>query len=141
MRVFRKILVGALALMGFAGCAPKVEYGCPHSTLKITAKVVDQAGNPVGKTRLFIKNLKDNLILHDVETEDDGTVSKVLYFSYELDNLSEANVVYYEEYNPEHRGRFKDDSVTVKTETLDEGDGRWDHGDYEINFNLKLKDK
>ena len=55
--------MGILALAGFSGCSPKVEYGCPHANL------------------------------------------------------------------------------TVKAEALDEGDGRWDHGEYEINVNLKLKEK
>lgn len=138
--IFRKILVGVLALMGFSGCAPKVEYGVPHASLKVNAKVVDQAGNPVGSTRLVIKNLKDNYVLSDLETEADGTVSTFLYLSYELEDFSGANVVYYKKDNPQHEGKFLDDSVKVKADTLREGDGKWFHGELGIDFNLKLRD-
>ena len=106
--IFRKILVGVLALVGFSGCAPKVEYGVPHANLKVKATVVDQAGNPVGKTRLVLKNSKDNLYLSDFETETDGTVSESLYFTDELDDISEANVVYY-------RKIIQDSEESIKT--------------------------
>ena len=126
--------------MGFSGCAPKVEYGVPHASLKVNAKVVDQAGNPVGSTRLVIKNLKDNYVLSALETEADGTVSTFLYFSYELEDFSGANVVYYKKDNPQHEGKFLDDSIKVKADTLREGDGKWFRGESGIDVNLKLRD-
>ena len=139
--IFRKILVGVLALVGFSGCAPKVEYGVPHANLKVKATVVDQAGNPVGNTRLVLKNSKDNLYLKDFETETDGTVSESLYFTDELDDISEANVVYYKEDNPGFGGKYKDDSVSVKVKKVKAGDGRWYNGDFEMDFILKLKEE
>ena len=139
--VFRKILVCFLALMGFSGCVPRVEYGAPHSNLKVKARVVDQGGSPVGNTRLVIKNQKDNSVLRDLETESDGTVSKVLYFSHELANFSGANVVYYEKDNPQHSGKFLDDSISVKANTVRKSDGRWFDGEFDIDFTLKLKER
>ena len=49
--MFKKILVGAMALLGFSACGnnsgPKVEYGCPHASLRVNVKVMDEDGNPV----------------------------------------------------------------------------------------------
>ena len=89
---------------------------------------------------LVIKNLKDNYVLSDLETEADGTVSTFLYLSYELEDFSGANVVYYKKDNPQHEGKFLDDYIKVKADTLREGDGKWFHGELGIDFNLNLRD-
>ena len=50
-------------------------------------------------------------------------------------------MVYYGEENVEHAGKFKDDSVSVKAEQIEEGKGNWEKGTYEMNVNLKLTKK
>ena len=137
----RKILVGILALAGFSACAPKVEYGCPQANLKLKASIEDQDGNPVENTRLVFKDLKENRWLTDEVVSGDGTttINKHIIM-HEMDILEGANVVYYGKDNPEHEGKFKDDSVTVKAEKVEKGDGRWYKGTYEMNISLKLKD-
>lgn len=145
MKLFRKVLVGILAIAGFSACGnnsgPKVEYGCPHATLKVNATVVDEDGNPVGNAKLLLKDLEKNNDLCMVETGEDGTVSDTLQLFADLRLTSGANVVYYGEDNAEHSGKFKDDSVTVKAEQIEEGKGTWENGTYEINVNLKLTKK
>ncbi|MBO7561702.1 MAG: radical SAM-associated putative lipoprotein [Bacteroidales bacterium] len=139
---FRKVLVGILALAGFSGCAPKVEYGCPQAKLKLKATVVDQAGNPVGNTSLVFKDLKDNRWIRDEVTGEDGTLSVTRHVMiHEMELIEGANVVYYEEGNPGHEGKYKDDSVAVKAEKVGKGDGRWDYGTYEMKVDLKLKER
>ena len=145
MKVFRKILVGVLAMVGFTACGsnhgPQVEYGCPHATLKVNATVVDEDGNPVGNTRLLLRELEKNHDLVLVETGEDGTVSDTLQLFADFRLLSGANVVYYGEDNKEHSGKFKDDSVTVEAKKIKEGKGTWEKGTYEMNVNLKLQKK
>ena len=145
MKLFKKILVGAMALMGFSACGsnhgPQVEYGCPHATLRVNATVVDEDGNPVGNTKLLLRDLEKNHDLVQVETGEDGTVSDTLQLFADLRLTSGANVVYYGEDNEEHSGKFKDDSVTVKAEQIKKGEGNWEKGTYEMNVNLKLQKK
>ena len=145
MKVFRKILAGVLALAGFSACGnnngPQVEYGCPHASLKVNVKVLDEDGNPAGKTRLLLKNRENNMELSCVDTREDGTVSDTLHLFADFRLTSGANVVYYGAENSEHSGKFKDDSVTVKAEKIKEGDGKWEKGTYEMNINLKLTKK
>lgn len=143
--MFKKILVGAMALMGFSACGsnhgPQVEYGCPHATLKVNATVVDEDGNSVGNTKLLLRDLEKNYDLVEVETGEDGTVSDTLQLFADFRLLSGANVVYYGEDNKEHSGKFKDDSVTVKAEQIKKGEGNWEEGFYEMNINFKLTKK
>ena len=143
--MFKKILVGAMALLGFSACGnnsgPKVEYGCPHASLRVNVKVMDEDGNPVGKTRLLLKGLEDNYDTRVVETGEDGKVSDTLHLFADLRFTDGANVVYYGEENVEHAGKFKDDSVSVKAEQIEEGKGNWEKGTYEMNVNLKLTKK
>ena len=145
MKMFKKILVGAMALLGFSACGnnsgPKVEYGCPHASLRVNVKVMDEDGNPVCKTRLLLKSLEDYRDVSVVDTKEDGTVSDTLHLFADFRLLSGANVVYYGEENVEHSGKFKDDSVTVKAEQIEEGKGNWEKGTYEMNIDLKLTKK
>ena len=103
--------------------------------------MIDKDDNPVGNARLQLKDLDDNGEVREIETEADGTVSVTLQLLADLRLTSGANVVYYGHENPEHSGKFKDDSVTVKAEKIEEGDGKWEKGSYEINVELKLQDK
>jgi putative lipoprotein (rSAM/lipoprotein system) len=132
----------ALLGFGFASCEEigKAEYGVPHVSFKLKARVVDEAGKPIQGI--------------EVRTEDDERFEYNTGISDYQGNIdayggfwpgAERGQVQFIDIDGEaNSGEFETQLVKLtNVEELEAGDGNWYHGAYRVDVGtvvMKLKE-
>ena len=143
----KKLIYILLALLGF-GCEEAkelgpCEYGVPHVTFSLKARVVDEAGNPIQGIEVRTK---------DGDYFDDRTgVSNYLgnidaHVNYIWPD-TQYEVVFYDNDGPQNGGEFEalEMDISDKVVQTKEGDGNWNEGTYvaelgDVTMTLKSED-
>ena len=134
----KKIYRTLLAMLGFVSCAPfmKNMYGAPYVDLVVKGTVTDQTGNPVPGIRVTIPELGPNQ-----KTDASGKVEmKMSLGGTQL--LHEFNLQFEDIDGPENGGTFATDTLyhkDMEINKVSDGDGSWNEGKYEVNFEKKLR--
>ena len=138
----KKLIYFLLALLGVScNIGMRCEYGTPHVSFSLKARVVDEAGNPIQGIEV---RTKDNYF------EDRTGVSDYLgnidaYGSYIWPG-SQYDVVFFDNDGPLNGGEFEtlEMDISDKVVQTKEGDG-WDRGTYvaelgDVTMTLKSED-
>ena len=143
----KKLIYILLALLGF-GCEEAkelgpCEYGVPHVTFSLKARVVDEAGNPIQGIEVRTKK----------GDEFDNNTGVSDFYGY-IDAHSnyiwpdtQYEVVFYDNDGPQNGGEFEtlEMDIADKVVQTKEGDGNWNEGTYvaelgDVTMTLKSED-
>ena len=128
----KRFIYFLLALLGFGAGAcdngwgdPVPEYGCPHMTFSLKARVIDEAGKPIEGIEVQTRNgdfYMDNF--SDAEGNIDLTTGM-------WPNIN-IDVIFTDVDGEENGGEFEtlELNISDKVEKVKEGDGRWYNGEY-----------
>lgn len=138
--LFKFLMVGLLALLGFTSCSKKevvCMYGTPEATLHINVKVVDTDGNPVSNANLALSynNVPNNIFFLGPFYKPTGIDGKIVgEFRTTIPDYSKFDIhlVYYKKLNPDLENKYKDDSVKVSFIKIKDPSGTWDQGTYRM---------
>ncbi|MBP5230070.1 MAG: radical SAM-associated putative lipoprotein [Bacteroidales bacterium] len=143
--LFKFLMVGLLALLGFTSCSKKDKkelvcmYGTPEATLHINVKVVDTDGNPVSNANLALSynNVPNNIYFLGPFYKPTGIDGKIVgefrSASFIPDySKFDIHLVYYKKLNPDLENKYKDDSVKVSFIKIKDPSGSWDQGTYRM---------
>lgn len=139
----KKLIYFLLALLGVScNIGMRCEYGTPHVSFSLKARVVDEAGNPIQGIEV---RTKDNYF------EDRTGVSDYLgnidaYGSYIWPG-SQYDVVFFDNDGPLNGGEFEtlEMDISDKVVQTKEGDGNWNGGTFvaelgDVTMTLKSED-
>ena len=101
-------------------------YGCPHVDYRITARVVDEDGNPIKGIK--VTDVYDS---HIVDTDDNGEI----YIKREQSHSKPDTLKFIDIDGEENGGEFESKTLIIKDayETIQEPQG-WFKGEYEANL-------
>ena len=128
----KRFIYFLLALLGFGAGAcdngwgdPVPEYGCPHMTFSLKARVIDEAGKPIEGIEVQTRNgdfYMDNF--SDAKGNIDLTTGM-------WPNIN-IDVIFTDVDGEETGGEFEtlELNISDKVEKVKEGDGRWYNGEY-----------
>lgn len=141
----KKLIYFLLALLGVSceGFFGACEYGTPHVSFSLKARVVDEAGNPIQGV--------------EVRTKEGGYFDDRTGISDYLGNIdahgsyirpgTQYEVVFYDIDGPLNGGEFEalEMDISDKVVQTKEGDGRWNEGTYvaelgDVTMTLKSED-
>ena len=124
------LLSTLLAFLGFGSCGiVEDEYGSPYTEYQVKGQVTDKEGNPIEGIRVTFETSSDTLY-----TDADG------YFESE-DGAGYGKIKFEDIDGPAH-GSFLPDSAALETferKQLEQGDGNWYKGKFEINVQQELE--
>ena len=142
----KKLIYILLALLGF-GCEEAkelgpCEYGVPHVTFSLKARVVDEKGNPIQGIEVRTRR----------GDEFDNNTGVSDFYGY-IDAHGgfwpgdQYEVVFYDNDGPQNGGEFEalEMDISDKVVQTKEGDGRWNEGTYvaelgDVTMTLKSED-
>ena len=140
--LFKFLMVGLLALLGFTSCSKKDKevlcmYGSPEATLHINVKVVDTDGNPVSNAKLALSynNVQNKIYLLHTIYKPTGIDGKIFCeYRTPIPDYSKFDIhlVYNKKINPSFEDKYKDDSVKVSFIRIQDPSGDWDLGTYRV---------
>ena len=146
MRLYTAVCAAVLGALGFTACGWQADmygvlvpdYGVPTATFRVRGVVTDVENNPVEGIRVAVS---------DGEGWDSDTVYTTADGEFETCDMSVGSVesvraVLTDVDGDENGGTFALDTVKfeeMKVDTIREGSGRWDEGEYELSFERKLK--
>ena len=131
--LFKFLMVGLLALLGFTSCSKKNNeeivdmYGSPYAKIKIKATVVDDQNTPLGNARIRVRTVLPGI--HYTPSYYEDPVGEIYSIRQKTNNLGiidttetifsypksgETFLIYRESDNPSLNGVFSDDSVHVE---------------------------
>lgn len=150
LSLYKYILSALMGLLGFSSCIiPRAEYGSPHATLSIKAKIVDESGAPVSNAKIRLRtedNVDHGTYIHDGyiiplynKSDSNGMIDTTGTF-YAVPCKGETYFVFYAKDNPHLERVFKDDSVMVNPVQVKKAKD-WFWGSYNLEGTLKLKEK
>lgn len=128
-----KLLILLLGLLGFSACEPRMEYGSPYSTFKISGKVVDAQSAPIkGIVVRFTPYITTT-------TADDGSYALGGEHPYD----PRYDLTFTDEDGPDNGGEFETKEIpnalegAIKTQ---KGDG-WYDGEYSKAISVVMEEK
>lgn len=139
--LFKFLMVGILAILGFTSCSKKkgtvCMYGSPAATLHINVQVVDTDGNPVRNANLAFSynNVPNKIYYLDPLHKPTGIDGKIVgEFRTAIPDYSKFDIhlVYYKKLNPDLENKYKNDSVKVSFIKINDPSGMWDLGTYRV---------
>ena len=146
MRLYTAVCAAVLGALGFTACGwqadmygvPVPDYGVPTATFRVRGVVTDEENNPMEGIRVAVS---------DREGWDSDTVYTSADGEFETRDMSVGSVesvraVLTDVDGEENGGTFAPDTVKfeeMKVDTIREGSGRWDEGEYDLSFERKLK--
>ena len=157
--LFKFLMVGLLALLGFTSCSKKNNeevvsmYGSPYAKITIKATVVNDQNTPLGNARIRVRTVLPGI--HYTPSYYEDPVGEIYSIRQKTNNLGiidttetifsypksgETFLVYRESDNPSLNGVFSDDSVHVEPVQLEPANG-WYNGACKVEGTLKLKKK
>ena len=125
------VLSALLALLGFGSC-DKIgadEYGSPYLEYQVKGQVTDKEGNPIEGIRVTFETSPDTLY-----TDADG--------HFESEDGAGYGKIKFEDIDGPAHGSFLPDSAALETferKQLEQGDGNWYKGKFEINVQQELE--
>lgn len=145
----KRLIYFLMTMLGFGaiGCDSgmgMVEYGCPNVNFRVTARVVDEAGEPIEGIRVGIYHqMGDGYQCEDFEDRT-GYTDYRGYIDARSSPFSVPKKLVVEDVDGEaNRGEFEHQILNVEGFTqTDEGDGNWYGGGYEVHIGdviMKLK--
>ncbi|MBO4691644.1 MAG: radical SAM-associated putative lipoprotein [Bacteroidales bacterium] len=149
LSLFKFLMVGLLAILGFTSCSKKghvVMYGSPSAKLQINVKVVDTDGNPVSGAYLGLSfyNYSNTIYYYAhlyKKTDSNGFYNDPYSMMIPDYPKFDIHLVYYKKLNPDLEDKYKDDSVKVSFIKIKDPSGSWDQGTYRVEGGtLTLKD-
>ena len=155
LSLYKYLVAGFLALLGFASCSKNKEvlvmYGTPYGNLEIKAKLVDPDGKPLSGTKIRVRleargwhdggtsyNPTGAWFPLDKESDASGNIDTLIKDAFWAPREKETFLIYRVEDNPSHEGRFINDSIRV-TPVLTDKKGDWYWGTYRLEGTLKLR--
>ena len=143
----KKLIYILLALLGF-GCEEAKElgpseYGVPHVTFSLKARVVDEKGNP-------IQGIEARTKKGDYFDDRTGVSNYLGNIDAHVNYIwpgTQYEVVFYDNDGPQNGGEFEalEMDISDKVVQTKEGDGRWNEGTYvaelgDVTMTLKSED-
>ena len=141
---YNVILTALMALLGFATSCERfggTEYGVPHASFIVKGKIVSaESNNPVPniKVRMQIDSLS---VQHDSAYSDSkGNYQVVDAFGFPI---SHSYLITFTDIDGAANGEFQtlDTVVEFKDPVYTGGDGHWNSGETQKEFNVVLKPK
>ncbi len=145
-RMTRFLVAALLGLLGFSACSEGVQgndepldmYGTPVSDYLVKGTVTDETGNPIGGLYIGSYNPSEGYVPTSTTSSDEGT--------FKLDTLTEylPPIVIVDPDGPANGGEFISDTLyydDFEVNRLEEGDGGWHQGLFEMKANINLKKK
>ena len=150
-RWYNAVLSVLLGLLGFESCDSEgggmvEEYGCPSADYIIKGIVTDEAGTPVQGIKTVVKEIPD--YYPEYAYSKDSTLTDVagkyqvntrLSVGHQWDRLVVQDID-----GEANGGEFLSDTIDIsklEAKKIGEGDGNWNDGKYEIQYDVKLKKK
>ena len=136
----KRLIYLLLSILGFAavGCEGQVcMYGVPTATYEVKARVVDPEGNPIKGIEVVVSESEDfenkSARLIETTTNDDGTLVENTTHGWPRRKLYvRFTDVDGEENGGEFEEHIKDVYACHETNKIEEGDGNWYSGRYEV---------
>lgn len=144
----RRLLSGALVLLGFASCSNDgdegeiiCEYGTPYAKFQVKGKVTDEAGKALKNIQVVVREGWNN-VPWDADTV--YTDAKGEFQSNELSGVSidKQQVYFHDVDGDENGGTFKSDSIKLidlEKKTVEKGSGGWYQGTFEFSTSKPVK--
>lgn len=161
---YNAVLAALLALMGFESCGgadeygtPVVEYGMPNVSFQVKGNVTNEEDKPIEGIKVGVNmryEYNDAQGNHHVEyqdyfnnntaiTDSEGNFQTPSRTTGGIDNPDLKLII--EDVDGEaNGGEFQSDTLDLKDlprQQIQNGDGRWYNGGYELTANIKLKKK
>lgn len=139
----KKLIYFLLALLGVSCNIGMAEYGTPHVSFSLKARVVDEAGNPIQGVEV---RTKEGGYFDDRTGVSDYLGNIDAYGSYIWPG-TQYDVVFYDIDGPLNGGEFEalEMDISDKVVQTKEGDGNWNGGTYvaelgDVTMTLKSED-
>lgn len=136
----KKLIYFLMALMGFgaAGCEESAaEYGCPNVNFRVTARVVDEAGEPIEGIRVGIyhEEWDGGYACGDFENRTGYTDYQGCIDAYGSPFSVPEKLVFEDVDGEANGGEFETQIIdVVGVEQTEEGSGHWYGGAYEVHI-------
>lgn len=136
----KKLIYFLMALMGFgaAGCEESAaEYGCPNVNFRVTARVVDEAGEPIEGIRVGIYHEEGDggYACGDFENRTGYTDYQGCIDAYGSPFSVPEKLVFEDVDGEANGGEFETQIIdVVGVEQTEEGSGHWYGGAYEVHI-------
>lgn len=136
----KKLIYFLMALVGFgaAGCEESAaEYGCPNVNFRVTARVVDEAGEPIEGIRVGIyhEEWDGGYACGDFENRTGYTDYQGCIDAYGSPFSVPEKLVFEDVDGEANGGEFETQIIdVVGVEQTEEGSGHWYGGAYEVHI-------
>lgn len=136
----KKLIYFLMALLGFgaAGCEESAaEYGCPNVNFRVTARVVDEAGEPIEGIRVGIyhEEWDGGYACGDFEDRTGYTDYQGCIDAYGSPFSVPEKLVFEDVDGEANGGEFETQIIdVVGVEQTEEGSGHWYGGAYEVHI-------
>lgn len=136
----KKLIYFLMALVGFgaAGCEESAaEYGCPNVNFRVTARVVDEAGEPIEGIRVGIyhEEWDGGYVCGDFENRTGYTDYQGCIDAYGSPFSVPEKLVFEDVDGEANGGEFETQIIdVVGVEQTEEGSGHWYGGAYEVHI-------
>lgn len=136
----KKLIYFLMALLGFgaAGCEESAaEYGCPNVNFRVTARVVDEAGEPIEGIRVGIyhEEWDGGYACGDFENRTGYTDYQGCIDAYGSPFSVPEKLVFEDVDGEANGGEFETQIIdVVGVEQTEEGSGHWYGGAYEVHI-------
>jgi putative lipoprotein (rSAM/lipoprotein system) len=141
---YNVILTALMAMLGFANSCERfggTEYGVPHASFIVKGKIVSSEGN------IPVPNIKVRMQIDSVSMQHDSAYSDSKGIYQVVDKfgfpISHSYSITFIDTDGTANGEFQtlDTIVEFKDPVYTGGDGNWDSGETQKEFNVVLKPK
>ena len=135
LKFYNVIITVLIALLGFAcSCDPVDEYGSPSARFIVNGRIESAENNDA------IENIKVVMQGDSVVTDENGNYQVIDNWGFPGD---QTYAIQFQDIDSVENGEFEnlDTIVEFKDSEFTGGDGNWDNGETEIEFNIKLNPK
>lgn len=154
-RWYNALLTGLLSILGY-GCSLEepmdeygvviCEYGVPSADYIIKGTVTDETGNPIQGIKTSLKEIPDYYPEYTYSRDSTLTdaagkyqINTRLFVGHQWDRLVVEDID-----GEANGGEFLSDTIDIsklEAKKIGEGDGNWNDGKYEVQYDVKLKKK
>ena len=141
---YNVLITALMTLLGFATACerfPRMEYGTPHATFITKGKITStQDNSPISGIQVRMMADSNRRAVDSINSGSDGKYQVYDNFGFPV---SHSYTMQFRDIDGAANGEFQnlDTVVEFKDPVFKGGDGKWNDGETQMEFNVKLKPK